>query len=29
VRAEQTLMRTPEIAASLAKTVLELAGARA
>jgi LPPG:FO 2-phospho-L-lactate transferase len=29
VRAEETLMRTPEIAAALARTVLELAGGRA
>ncbi|HXX49223.1 MAG TPA: 2-phospho-L-lactate transferase [Myxococcota bacterium] len=29
VRAEETLMRTPEIAAGLARAVLELAGARA
>jgi hypothetical protein len=29
VRVEETLMRTPEIAANLARTVLELAGRRA
>ena len=28
VRVEETLMRTPEIAANLARSVLELAGAR-